>query len=204
MKALLRRLHAPVYGWRQKALLGLVGDHLRSGESLLDVGCGGGTLAGALARKYKLSARGLETHPRKECVIPVDPYDGGTIPHADNSFDTVLLADVLHHEEQPQRLLEEACRVAGKRVIVKDHKTGSILAWPRICLIDWAANAGYDVCCLYRYPDLKGWHDLFQKSVLGIQKESKSLNLYPPLLNGLFGRKLQYFVVLNPVLHCSK
>ena len=198
MKALLRRLHAPVYGRRQKALLGLVGDFLSPGESLLDVGCGGGALSGVLAKKYGIEPRGLETCPRPECAIPVDPYDGEAIPHDDNSFDSVLLADVLHHEEHPLRLLREAGRVAGKRVIVKDHKTGPVLAWPRISLIDWAANAGYGVRCLYRYPDLGGWHELFRESGLSIHEERRSLNIYPPLVNALFGRKLQYFVVLNP------
>ena len=198
MKALLRKLHAPVYERRQRALLRLIGGCLTSGESLLDIGCGSGTLSGALARECGLEARGLETHPRKQCVIPVDPYDGETIPHDDNSFDNVLLADVLHHEEQPLRLLEEACRVAAKSVIVKDHKTGPILAWPRISLIDWAANAGYGVRCLYRYPDLREWHDLFQKSGLSIHEEHKSLDIYPFFLNALFGRQLQYLAVLNP------
>lgn len=198
MKALLRRLHAPVYERRQRSLLRLIGGCLPSGESLLDIGCGSGTLSSALAKERGLEARGLETHPRKQCAIPVDPYDGETIPHGDNSFDNVLLADVLHHEEDPLRLLEEACRVAARRVIVKDHKTGSILAWPRISLIDWAANAGYGVRCLYRYPDLKGWHDLFHESGLSIHKELKSLDIYPCFLNAVFGRRLQYLAVLNP------
>ncbi len=198
MKALLRKLHAPVYDRRQRALLSLIGGGLSPGESLLDIGCGSGALSGALAREYRLEARGLETCPREQCVIPVDPYDGETIPHDDNSFDNVLLADVLHHEEHPLRLLQEACRVAGRRVIVKDHKTGGILAWPRICLMDWAANAGYGVRCLYRYPDLGGWHDLFSKSGLSVHEEHESLSIYPSFLNALFGRKLQYLAVLQP------
>ena len=199
MKALLRRLHAPVYERRLKALVEVLGDCIPRGESLLDVGCGGGALGGALVDVKGLEVRGLETNVREGCPIPVDAYDGESIPQGDNSVDNVLLADVLHHEENPARLLREAARVARKRVIVKDHKTGPPLSWPRISLIDWAANAGYGVRCLFRYPSLTGWHDLFMECNLSIQEERASLDLYPPFLNLLFGRQLQYLAVLNPM-----
>ncbi len=199
MRALLRRLHAPVYEQRLKTLVEILGDCIPRGESLLDVGCGGGALGGALAHEKGLEVRGLETNVREGCPIPVDAYDGETIPQGDNSVDNVLLADVLHHEENPARLLREAARVARKRVIVKDHKTGSPLSWPRISLIDWAANAGYGVRCLFRYPTLTGWHDLFIECDLSIREERVSLDLYPPFLNLLFGRQLQYLAVLNPM-----
>ena len=199
MKALLRRLHAPVYERRLKALVEVLGDCIPRGESLLDVGCGGGALGGALVDVKGLEVRGLETNVREGCPIPVDAYDGETIPQGDNSVDNVLLADVLHHEESPAHLLREAARVARNRVIVKDHKTGSPLSWPRIALIDWAANAGYGVRCLFRYPTLTGWHDLFMECDLSIQEERASLDLYPPLLNLFFGKRLQYLAVLHPM-----
>ena len=199
MKALLRTLHAPVYERRLKVLLNVLGGCLPRGESLLDIGCGAGALGAALTRDYGLEVRGLEPNVREGCVIPVDPYDGETIPCEEDSIDNVLLADVLHHEENPGRLLQEAGRVARKRVIIKDHKTGSFLAWPRISLLDWAANAGYGVRCLFRYPTVSGWHDLFRECALSVQAERTSLDLYPPVVNALFGRKLHYFAVLNPI-----
>ena len=115
MKALLRTLHAPVYERRLEVLLKVLGDCLPRGESLLDIGCGAGTLGDGLAREYGLEVRGLETNTREGCAIPVEPYDGETIPYEDDSIDNVLLADVLHHEEKPERLLQEAGRVARRR-----------------------------------------------------------------------------------------
>ena len=142
---------------------------------------------------------GLETEVRGGCRIPVQAYEGGSFPHAGNSVDTVLLADVLHHEQDPSRVLKEAARVARKRVIVKDHKVGSLLAWPRISLIDWAANAGYGVPCLFRYPDQAGWHSLFEECGLQVSEEWTTMDLYPAGLNLLFGKKLQYMAVLHPL-----
>jgi len=204
MKTLLRTLHAPVYERRLQVLVELIGQRLPAGESLLDIGCGAGTLGSALAREHGIEVRGLETNVREGCAIPVDPYDGKTIPFEDDSLDNVLLADVLHHEENPGRLLREAGRVARKRVIVKDHKTGSFLAWPRIAFLDWGANAGYGVRCLFRYPSQAGWHELFGQCGLGVEEERISLNLYPPFLNLIFGKRLQYFAVLSPTRQKSK
>jgi len=198
MKALLRALHAPVYDRRLEVLVSLLGSYLEGGETLLDVGCGAGTLGSALAKAHGVEVSGIETNVREGCAIPVEPYDGATLPKEDNSVDTVLIADVLHHEEEPGRLLCEAARIARKRVIVKDHKVGALLAWPRISLIDWAANSGYGVRCLFRYPSTEGWHALFEECGLRVQEELSSINLYPAGLNMLFGRRLQYLAVLNP------
>jgi ubiquinone/menaquinone biosynthesis C-methylase UbiE len=151
MKALLRRLHAPVYEKRLAVLCDLLGAHLTAGESLLDVGCGSGQLAARLAARHGVAVEGLEIQPRGECLIPVTAYDGMAFPFGDDAFDSVLLADILHHEPEPARVVREAARVARKRVIVKDHKLDGPMAWPRISFIDWAANAGYGVPCLYRY-----------------------------------------------------
>ncbi len=197
MKGLLRKLHAPVYRRRLEVLVDLLGNYLAEGEDLLDVGCGAGTLGEAVRKAHGITVTGLETSVRDGCAIPVDPYDGETIPREDGSIDSVLLADVLHHEERPEQLLKEAARVARKRVIVKDHKVGAFLAWPRISLIDWAANAGYGVRCLFRYPSLDGWHTLFSDCGLHIEEELGSIDLYPAGLNALFGRKLQYLAVLR-------
>lgn len=197
MKALLRRLHAPVYGKRLEVLSDVLGPHLRAGESLLDVGCGSGQLAARLAERCQVEVRGLEVRPRDECLIPVTAYDGGSFPFADGSFDSVLLADILHHEREPERVLREAVRVARTRVIVKDHKIDGVLAWPRISFIDWAANAGYGVPCLYRYYSAEEWSALFRKCGLVEQRVTDSLDLYPPGLNLMFGRRLQYLAVLG-------
>ena len=197
MKSLLRRLHAPVYEKRLEVLCKLLGPHLSAGESLLDVGCGSGELGGRLAKENVLEVQGLEVRSRESCLIPVTGYDGLHFPFDDRSFDTVLLADILHHEYEPARVLREAGRVARKRVIVKDHKIDGPLAWTRISFIDWAANAGYGVPCLYQYYSGEEWSDLFQSCQLVEQTVIDSIDLYPPGLNLLFGKSLQYLAVVG-------
>jgi ubiquinone/menaquinone biosynthesis C-methylase UbiE len=120
------------------------------------------------------------------------------MPLQDAAVDVVLLADVIHHEADPLRLLSEAKRVARRLVIVKDHRLGAPFAQQRISLLDWAANSPYGVPCLYRYNTLAQWTEWYRKLGLRVEKEITSMKLYPPAYNWFFGNRLQYFAVLTP------
>ena len=56
-----------------------------------------------------LSYRGLEKAKRGGEPIDVLECTARRLPFADRAFDVVILADVLHHEEQHGLLLDEAC-----------------------------------------------------------------------------------------------
>ena len=140
---------------------------------------------------------GLEQVVREGSLIPVTGYDGGTLPYEDGSFDVVILADVLHHEENPDRLIAESVRVAKRLLIIKDHKLDGFLAQPRIAIIDWAANAPYGVPCRYEYNTLDQWRSVHERHGLRPDEELTSMRLYPPLVNLLFGRRLHYLAVLR-------
>lgn len=200
MKSLLRHLHAPVYECRIRALCSLMVPHLRGSRSALDVGCGSGALGKALRDALgegALEIEGLENRPRGNEPIPVHAYAGGRVPMADDSRDTVILADVLHHEEDPGALLREACRVARRNVIVKDHQVRGPLSQARVALLDWAANAGYGVRCLYRYPSPDGWRRLVGDLPGEVADWQDRLRLYPHIFQWIFGGRLHVFIVLS-------
>jgi len=198
---LMKKLHAPVYASRLRELVRQITPHLRQDDRVLDVGCGFGALGKAIvddpACPARVSALGLERARRGGELIPVEVYDGRTIPHDDGEFDVVVLADVLHHEQDPHQLISECRRVAGRLLIIKDHKIDGLLAQRRIALIDWAANAPYAVPCLYRYNALAEWRDWHRRHHLSVEHEVVNMRLYPPVVNMLFGRRLQYFAVLR-------
>lgn len=197
----MHALHRPVYESRLRELVRRIVPHLREGDSVLDVGCGVGTLGKALldapGRPGGVEVRGLERVRRGGEPIEVLGYDGGAIPLADGSCDVVIVADVLHHEEDFDRLLGECVRVSSRLVIVKDHAVAGPLAQQRISLIDWAANAPYGVPCLYRYNTINEWRAVHARFGLEPIEELTRMNLYPPIVNLLFGRRLQYFTVLR-------
>jgi SAM-dependent methyltransferase len=198
---LMAAMHAPIYAARLRELVRLMTPHLKPADRVLDVGCGVGTLGAALMASPQCPAgvnvEGLERFRRGGEPIPVTQYDGRTIPMADRSFDVVILADVLHHEEDPQRLLSECIRVSRRLVIIKDHQIKGPFAHARISLIDWAANAPYGVRCLFRYHTPESWRASHARHGLSIVEEHRSMRLYPPGFNLLFGRGLQYMAVLR-------
>lgn len=195
-------LHRPVYESRLRVLSTAIVSYLQEGDDVLDIGCGFGALGRALTDHSDcprdVKVRGAERVKRGGEAIEVEEYDGIKLPYDDNAMDVTILADVLHHDEQPDRLLAEAARVSRRLVIIKDHKVDGLLAQQRISLMDWAANSPYGVPCLYRYPTLAGWHE--QQDRLGLNRvdEHTHMSLYPNPYRWLFTPRLQYLAVLEP------
>lgn len=198
LRRLMSTMHAPIYESRLRVLVSHITSHLRPGDRVLDVGCGGGTLGAALMEAADgVTVSGLERFKRGGEPIEVVEYDGGDIPLDDDSYDVVILADVLHHEEDPDRLIDECARVSSRLLIIKDHKVQGLLAHARISFMDWAANAPYGVKCLYRYNTLPAWRTSHERHELGLVEEMTSMKLYPPVVNVVFGGTLQYLAVLD-------
>jgi len=167
---------------------------------VLDVGCGGGTLGARLrseaaSRRLDVEVSGLERFPRGGEPIGVTSYAGGRFPYADRTFDVVIVADVLHHEAQPLALLRECVRVSQRLLVIKDHQLSGPLAKMRVSLIDWADNAPYGVQCLFQYNRPEEWEAILRDLRLTAAALYRSIDLYPPGFNFLFGRHLQYLAI---------
>ena len=199
LRSLLRTFHKPIYEHRQQVLVNLISPHLKPGAKVLDIGCGFGHLGRALmdASADHVQVEGLESVKRGDELIPITAYEGKRIPFPDRTFDAVILADVLHHDHDQERLLREAARISRNLVIIKDHVRDGFLAQQRISFLDWAANAGYNVPCLYEYHNAKEWRALVGQFSSGIVEERTSIDVYPPVFNELLGKSLHYFVVFR-------
>jgi len=199
--SLLTFIHKPIYEKRIDVLSNLIVEHLKSGDNILDIGCGFGMLGKAVLSHDKcpdgVVYRGVEKARRGGEQIEVIEHKVGPLPFSDKEFDVVILADVLHHEQHEEFLLSEAVRVTRRILIIKDHKPEGLLSFWRICFLDWAANNPHDVECLYRYHTRAEWRQLFSSHNLIPVVEKISIDLYPPVFNLLFGKQLQYFVVLQ-------
>jgi|SRR5579872_4440477 SAM-dependent methyltransferase len=194
----MRLLHAPIYSHRQDVLVNLITAHLPADARVLDVGCGFGHLGKAIMeRSATVKVEGLERAKREDELITVHAYDGSRMPWPDSTFDAVILADVLHHELDPDHLLRESIRISRRYTVIKDHLRQGFFAQQRISLLDWAANAPYQVPCTYRYNNLPEWRRMFERAGVQLKEELTSIDIYPPGVNQLLGKGLHYFAVLQ-------
>jgi SAM-dependent methyltransferase len=91
-----------------------------SGE-ILDVGCGSSKVPGSI---------GLDISPNTAADI-VHDLDVFPYPIEDDSFDEILLQDVIEHVAEPIRLFEELHRIAraGARIQLRTPHFSSVLAY---------------------------------------------------------------------------
>lgn len=186
----------------QKRRADVLRDHLAEliprDASALDVGCGDGLLAYRLMeRRPDLKIWGIDVLVRETTYIPVELFDGRTLPCGDAGVDVVMFIDVLHHTEDPMRLLREGARAAGKAIVIKDHALGGILAGPRLRFMDRMGNTRYRVQLPYNYWPERRWFEACEVLGLSVGAWRRDLRLYPWPFDWVFGRSLHFVARLD-------
>lgn len=191
-------LHAAhVHPRRVRVLAEQVAKLLAPSAKVLDVGCGDGRIAAEIYRRRPdLSITGIDVLVRPDARIPTNWFDGERIPFDDDSFDSVVLIDVLHHTLEPGRLLREAMRVARNEVIVKDHTLDSLIAGPILRFMDHAGNDQHGVASVYKYWPTVRWRGEFAALNVRVADWITDPPLYPWPANLLFGRHLHFIARL--------
>jgi SAM-dependent methyltransferase len=183
---------------RMRRLCDHLGRLIPHGSTVLDVGCGDGSIASFLmSRRRDLHINGIDVLIRRDAEIPVGLFNGETIPYEDGSFDVVMFVDVLHHTGEPMILLSEAARVARRAIVIKDHLADGIFAVPTLRFMDRVGNARHGVALPYNYWSRQRWLDAFQRLGLSVGDWLSQLKIYPWPLDWLFGRCLHFATCLN-------
>lgn len=106
-------------GFNHESALEMVGE-----GSVLDLGCGDGMLLDSLklrgnsAEGLDISQEAVQKCKAKGHEAKLFDFSAGKLPYADNSFDYVVMLDVLEHLYNPDSLLIEAKRVSKQFVIL--------------------------------------------------------------------------------------
>lgn len=165
---------------------------------VLDIGSGDGLIASEVQRRRPdLHVSGIDVLVRPNPRIPVTPFDGRRIPHADGSFHSVMLVDVLHHTPDPAALLREASRVASSCVILKDHTSDTLFSDPILRFMDRVGNERHGVESLYNYWSSARWRRAFDELGLEVEQWIGEPSLYPWPASWVFGRGLHFIAKLR-------
>jgi SAM-dependent methyltransferase len=197
--SVMARIHdGYVLGRRVQVLARHLAELLPRDASVLDVGCGDGSLAKLICdRRPDVKMRGVDVLVRQRTAIPVEPFDGAHIPADNGSFDVVMFVDVLHHTDDPRLLLREACRVTRRNILLKDHTCNGLLARPVLRFMDGVGNARFGVALPYNYWTRAQWQAAFRDLHLEIEVWQSRLGLYPVWADWLFGRSLHLIARLD-------
>jgi len=193
-KSPLAAVHAAAIFPRRARVLGaVICNILPRGATVLDVGCGDGTIAALwMEMRPDVRVEGIDVLVRPQTKIPVQGFDGRTIPYPDRSFDVVSLVDVLHHADDAVQLLREAARVSKGLVVIKDHYAETRLDRAALALMDWVGNAHHGVALPNNYWSRSQWKQAFDMTGLAEDGVDTRLPLYPFPFNLAFGRGLHF------------
>jgi SAM-dependent methyltransferase len=196
---LIGKMHGKLVHQRRVAVLvERVKAMLPASSTLLDVGCGDGTIAKHLSQTVPgLTVTGVEYAPRGNCAIPCAGFDGVHLPFPDKSFDGCMFIDVLHHSLDPLSILRDAARVCRSFILIKDHLAENALDYWTLRLMDWVGNRPHGVVLPYAYLSLEQWEKLYRDVGLTEQKVNRVITLYPPPFSFIFGRNLHFISVLT-------
>lgn len=115
--------------WRARLVAENFRPLLKSGERVLDVGCGCGAVGRELAARLGVKVVGADIADQRKpgasgefVLIPAE----GRWPLASGAFDAAVIVDVLHHASDPLELVKRALD-ASRRVLIFESEPSFLL-----------------------------------------------------------------------------
>lgn len=171
----------------------------------LDIGCGDMQIAELIkSAKPNTLWTCMDIYPLPEHFQGMEKwhkyqhFDGVNIPTESNSFDYVLLCDVLHHSLNPEELLRECARV-GKTIILKDHFQYGFFSNLMLKWMDQFGNQAYGVHIPGRYFSTKSFNALCSNIGLRVADIQTGIRLYDhlPIIRKVLRPEWQFIAVLE-------
>ncbi|MFH1656968.1 MAG: class I SAM-dependent methyltransferase [bacterium] len=157
---------------------------------ILDVGCDSGIIAKTFADCFSTEVSGTDIEDNRIVPIPFKVAAEDELPFPDNSFDIILINYVLHHSQNPLKILREAKRVSRQRIIIYEDLPAGFWAKMRC----WLHQTTYNIFFKgerkkFSFKTEKEWIKLFDELELTVLKSSRAsvrFDLFDPVKRNLF------------------
>jgi len=174
---LFRKVTSPVLEkWIEKKSNQFI-DFIPKTSKVLDLGSGNCLVANHLmAKGYNIIPIDIKDLSIIKKIRPII-YNGRNIPFEANTYDCVLLLTVLHHTDDPEKLLSESKRVSKDIIIIEDtykNLTQKLVTQ----FVDLIVNLGHSKMT-YQNKTEKDWENIFKKYELEIlSKRRRSILMF--------------------------
>lgn len=187
---ILGKLFAPVY---KKAARGICKDcapFIAKGAKIIDIGCGRGITTNEFHDYFQAEILGVDVTDQRIIDFPFQKIDGKNLPFSNDSFDVALIINVLHHTDDPEKLLSEAKRITKEKIIIcEDLKEKGISQFA-----NWLHKSTYRISAPFlaqpnNFHSREEWKRKFSKYGLRVSFEkifSQPLGWLYPIKNVLF------------------
>lgn len=106
---------------------------------IIDIGAGKGHLAQELERQLDARVTMVDVASYNYTRLPLTICDSRSLAFGNDSFDYALLSFVLHHSPHPERIVEEALRVARHVILVENDVRGAVRGLVTRVIDSWPA-----------------------------------------------------------------
>ncbi len=162
-----------------------LGDFIKAGDKVLDVGCGNGRFGELVAQRFGAEVQGVDVVNYADSNIQIDLYDGYYLPFVDDSFDVIIMAFMLHHVKHQDKIFSEAIRCSRSGLVIYEDTYFSPWQWLFTVWNDFYANMAVGTVKIvkgmegkgilgmplpFTFRSVKGWHKYFTEKSLTEQK----------------------------------
>lgn len=151
--------------YRARRVASYLAKAIRPRGKVLDLGCGGMTVAKFVKESLGVDVVGVDVINVNETNLPMLIGYGEKLPFADQSFDAVYAALVLHHTQYPIEVLDECLRVSRHRLIVLEDVHKNPFELSLLKMFDWIGNRtiSAEMPFPFNFRSEKQWLEIFQR-----------------------------------------
>ena len=206
-----------------RADLSIIAKWIKADSSILDLGCGDGTLIKYLRQQRAVSAFGLEIDEKnlETCVkeginvIQANLNDGLQTYFSDNSFDYVIMTQTLQATQRPDLLIDDMLRVGNEGIVTFPNMAhwrarlqiglGGLMPVTKYLPFEWFNTPNIHLCTVRDFQKLCLKHDITILQTSFVDYQHSRSTLLMKLFPNLFGEIAIFRICrkLKPTLNPS-